>query len=58
MVNFLVALIDDSNKKAKQTKFDPDFLDLIKTSISKLKIRRKKQKATVYFYSPELNSIS
>ena len=40
LVNFLVALVDDSNKRANEMHSDPDVLQYIGKSVSK--IRRKK----------------
>ena len=42
LVNFLVALVDDSNKRANEMHSDPDVLQYIGKSVSK--IRRKKMK--------------
>ena len=49
LVNFLVALVDDSNKRANEMHSDPDVLQYIGKSVSK--IRRKKDKRRYVYLS-------
>ena len=56
-MNFLVALIDDSNKKASEKNADPDVLQYIGKSVSKLRKKtRKSNKGAVYIkYDDQIN---
>ena len=43
LVNFLVALVDYSNKRAKEKSTDPDVLQYIGKSVSKLREKKFKR---------------
>ena len=49
LVNFLVALVDDSNKRANEMHSDPDVLQYIGKSVSKIRRKKTKNKSS-YVY--------
>ena len=50
LVNFLVALVDDSNKRANEMHSDPDVLQYIGKSVSKIRKKNKIRDKRKYVY--------
>ena len=50
LVNFLVALVDDSNKRAKEIHSDPDVLQYIGKSVSNVRSKTKTRDKRSYVY--------
>ena len=50
LVNFLVALVDDSNKRANEIHSDPDVLQYIGKSVSNVRRKTKARDKRSYVY--------
>ena len=48
LVNFLVALVDDSNKRANEMYSDPDVLEYIGKSVSNIRRKKMNKRSNVY----------